>query len=153
VEATPFWRTHTPAIIIGLIDVFAIGLGMGVPIFAILLGFPVGWWLGRRLGGAPLSAAHARGLLLAAAALSGASFVVLVVLWGPQLPLAFDPATDAASYGIPLILYTSRASLIGWFALMLVISPALQFTATITGAVAGLAFPARAADGAAKGEA
>ncbi|MCX6539756.1 MAG: hypothetical protein NT151_12605 [Acidobacteria bacterium] len=27
------------------IDVVAVGLGMGVPIFAILLGFPVGWFL------------------------------------------------------------------------------------------------------------
>lgn len=142
-ETTPFWRMHTPAIIIGLLNVFAIGLGMGVPVFAILLGFPVGWWLGRRLTGAPFEAGQARGLLLAASALAGASFVVLAVLWGPQLPIALDPATDAASYGIPLILYTSRASLIGWFALMLIVSPVLQFMAVLTGAMTALGFPER----------
>ncbi len=28
------------------LDVICVGAGMGVPIFCILLGLPVGWWIG-----------------------------------------------------------------------------------------------------------
>ena len=142
----PFERRLIPAIAIGLADVFVIGLGMGIPVFAILLGFPVGWWLTRRRAVAdalPLEAdaprASIRALLGAAGALAFASFVVLLVVWGPHIPGAFDPGFDAAEFGIPLILYGSQASMVGWLVLMLVISPVLQFMAVLTGGVAGLA--------------
>jgi len=145
----PFWRTHLPTITIGLLDVFLIGLGMGVPFFAILLGFGVGWALARR----PAPAAtvpddpvrvRARSLLGSAGALAVLSFFVLLVVWGPTLGNAFDPGFDAAEWGIPLILYTSRASTIAWYALMLVVSPLLQAMAVLTGGVVGLAVRARA---------
>ena len=32
-----------------LLDTMFVGIGMGVPIFPILLGFPVGWYITRRL--------------------------------------------------------------------------------------------------------
>lgn len=140
----PFERRLIPAIVVGLIDVFAIGFGMGVPIFAILLGFPVGWWYAPRAAAAlppesDVPRATLRALLGAAVALAGVSLAVLLVVWGPHIPKAFDPAFSAAEWGIPLILYTSRASTIGWLLLMLVISPALQFMAVLTGGAAGLA--------------
>lgn len=134
-----FERRLLPSIVIGLLDVFALGLGMGVPIFAILLGFPVGWWLARRRAAAGLDQAAARAALVWGGLLAAASFAVLALVWGPHLPKAFDPAFDAAKWGIPLILYTSRASTIGWFVLMLVVSPVLQAMAVVTGAVAGFA--------------
>lgn len=143
----PFWRAHLPTIVVGLLDVFLIGLGMGVPVFAIFLGFGVGWWLARRP--APATAVpddpvrvRARSLLLAGGALAAASLLVLLAVWGPSLGNAFDPGFDAAEWGIPLILYTSRASVVGWYALMLLISPLLQLMAVLAGGVVGLALPA-----------
>jgi hypothetical protein len=151
-----FMRQQAPAIAVGLLDVFAIGLGMGVPFFAIPLGFGVGWWLARRQAatayveraasgaGAGSHAAGAvraplRALLGQALALVGVTLATLLVVWGPHIPKAFDPAVEAADWGIPLILYTSQPSVIGWLVLMLVISPALQFMAVVTGGVLGLA--------------
>lgn len=148
----PFWRTHLPAIVVGLADVFLIGLGMGVPILAILLGFGAGWWVARRAApplvpGADVLRVRVRGLLGPAGALAALSFVVVLAVWGPWIPSAFDPAFDAKAWGIPLILYTSQASMIGWLALMIVISPVLQFMAVVTGGALGLAWRAPRTDG------
>lgn len=139
VPGVRFERRLIPAIVIGFLDVFAIGFGMGVPIFAVLLGFPVGWWLARRYAPSGPDPRAARAALTWAALLAGASFAVLLLVWGPHLPKAFDPAFDAAEWGIPLILYTSQASIIGWFVLMLVIGPMLQAMAVLTGAMAAFA--------------
>jgi hypothetical protein len=32
-----------------IIDVLCVGIGMGVPFFSIILGFPVGWYLAKRI--------------------------------------------------------------------------------------------------------
>jgi hypothetical protein len=154
VTGQPFWRTQLPSIAVGLADVFAIGLGMGVPIFAIIAGFPIGWWLARRAKDTAPSVAEAsavrplRALLIQAGALAGVSLLVLAVVWGPHVPKAFDPAVDASGFGIPLILYGEQASMIGWLVLMLVISPILQFMATVTGGAVALAFPRAVPDAA-----
>jgi hypothetical protein len=111
VSDTPFWRRQLPAIVIGLGNVFAIGLGAGLPVFSVLL---------------------------AAGGLAGASFIVLLIVWGPHLPQAFDPAVSAETLGVPLILFTSQASKIGWFALMMLGGPLLQFMAFVTAAAIGL---------------
>ena len=138
--ATPLWRAHLPSIVIALIDVFAIGLGMGVPVFAIALGAPVGWWFARRQrADAPIREV-ARSLLLAGVALAAVSFVALAVVWGPSLHLAFGPDVSASDYGIPLILYGERASMIGWFVLMLVVSPLAQFMTVVVAGVVAHAF-------------
>jgi len=141
----PFWRAQLPAIIIGLLDVFSIGFGMGVPVFTIALGFPVGWYLaGARMKalrdelepqpveGVPIGTL--KSLLVQGVALSVVTFVVLAVIWLPQLPIVFDTSQQAREWGIPLILYTSQASKIGWMVLMLVISPLAQLMAVLTGA-------------------
>lgn len=140
----PFWRKQLPSIVFGLLNVFAIGLGMGVPFFAILLGFAVGWWYSRHteaaLPAAPdILRVRLRALLAAAAALATVTFVVMLIIWGGAIPSALDPSFDAAAWGIPLILYTSQASAIGWLVLMIVIAPVLQFMAVVTGGVVGLA--------------
>lgn len=148
----PFWRQHLPAITIGLVDVFAIGLGMGVPVLAILFGFVVGWWVARSaLAALPPDAdvprATLHSLTLSAVGLAAVSFVVLVVVWGPSAPIAFDATIDAAEWGIPLILYTSQASKVGWLVLMVVVSPVLQFMAVVTGGELRLSLRSRRVGG------
>lgn len=139
-SAPPLWKAHLPSIVIALVDVFAIGLGMGVPVFAIVLGAPVGWWFARRqCVEAPLRET-ARALALAGAALATVSFVALAVVWGPSLHLAFGPDVSASEYGIPLIFYGERASMIGWFVLMLVVSPLAQFMTVVAAGVVAHGF-------------
>ncbi len=151
----PLWRVNLPYITIGLLDVFAIGLGMGTPVFAIVLGAGLGWWLVRRgpqvlpeMPAAPQGPSVARSalrtLLAQALAVAGVSLLVLLAFWGPSIPLAFDPGFDAAAAGIPLILYTPQASLIGWLVLMILVSPLLQFAAVVTGGTLALAKGPRA---------
>ena len=36
-------------VIFGSLDIVCVGAGMGVPIFCILLGLPVGWYIARRI--------------------------------------------------------------------------------------------------------
>jgi len=136
---TPLWRRHLPALALGLLNVFLIGLGMGVPILAIALGIPVGWHLGRRAS--DVSREWLGGVTRRAAALAGVSALVLLVVWGPHIPTVLAPGFDAAAWGIPLILYTSRASGIGWMALMIVVSPLLQAALTVTSAVIATVAP------------
>ncbi|MHB1135999.1 MAG: hypothetical protein ACYCXR_05715 [Coriobacteriia bacterium] len=146
----PLWRVNLPYIVIGLLDVFAIGLGMGVPALALVYGAGVGWWLVRRgpqvlpealpaPEGPSISRAALRSLLAQSAALAAVSLVVLLALWGPSIPLAFDPEFDTAGSGIPLILYTPHASMIGWLVLMIVVSPVLQFAITVASGALALA--------------
>ncbi|MBG0787557.1 MAG: hypothetical protein H0S79_20905 [Anaerolineaceae bacterium] len=119
-----------------LLDLFSIGLGMGVPFFTILLGLPVGWWLARRLGEKPQPLHALLGSLLKVAALTAAfSVLVLAVIWLPSLTWLFDPSRDLANFGMPLILFEPLASFIGWQVLMVVISPFLQMLMTVFGAV------------------
>jgi len=45
---------------------------------------------------------------------------------------------DAVQFGIPMILYEPKVSFIGWLALMIVISPVLQWLMMLAGAQLGL---------------
>jgi len=113
------------------LDILAVGAGMGVPIFAILLGFVVGWFSPSVLSN---TASHVRQLLrvclIAAGATSGLTFLLMLVIWGPITRMLFDPLADIANFGIPLILYEPKASFIGWIVLMIIISPLLQALAS-----------------------
>lgn len=126
----PLWRRHVALIAFCLADVFAIGLGMGVPVFAVALGFVAGWWVARRAlaEGSELRDAVRR-VLAWGLALAGTSLAALLLTWGPQIGTVLDPAVSATNWGIPLVLYTSQASKIGWFVLMVAISPVLEFMA------------------------
>jgi hypothetical protein len=109
-------------------------MGMGVPIFNILFGFAVGWYVVRaveartqRLEDILLK------LLPLAVATTAYTFLVMAVLWGQWTVILFDPSTDYANLGIPLILFDPKASFIGWQVLMILISPLLQVMSTLFG--------------------
>jgi hypothetical protein len=120
---------------LAVLEILAVGAGMGVPIFAIVLGLPIGWWLARRHGlGREVTRPVLRDILMAALVASLMTFGLMIAIWAPQFSLLAKPGFDAAKWGIPLILYTSRASFFGWMALMIVVSPVLQLLATVFGA-------------------
>jgi uncharacterized membrane protein YczE len=119
-----------------ILVMISIGMGMGVPFFTILLGLPVGWLLPLYLKlPDQLSRDSLRALLRASALVSAASVLILAAIWLPALSWFFDPARDLAQFGVPMILYEPLPSFFGWIALMVLISPFLQFLMTILGAV------------------
>jgi len=111
---------------LAVLDVISVGAGMGVPVFAILLGFVVGWRLARRHG--------LRRALTRSALLSGLTLAMMIAIWAPKFALLAQPGFDASEWGIPLVLYTSTASFFGWQALMIAGGPVLQFMAAATSA-------------------
>jgi sorbitol-specific phosphotransferase system component IIBC len=62
------------------------------------------------------------------------TFCVLAAVWIPGGVAYLKAGRDPAEFGIPLILYSPRASFVGWLVLMVVISPALQFLVAWLGA-------------------
>lgn len=113
-----------------LIDTFFIGIGMGIPILSILLGFPTGWYIVKRLkyhnSGKILSNIIKYGLLT-----SLVTFIFMIIIWIPISTMLLDPRADFAHFGIPMILYNPKISFIGWIILMAFISPFLQLLTTI----------------------
>jgi hypothetical protein len=109
-------------------------MGMGVPIFNILFGFVVGWYIAR----AVIARTHqlediVPKLLPLAVATAAYTFLVMAILWGRWTVVLFDPSTDYVNLGIPLILFDPKASFIGWQVLMIFISPFLQVLSTLFG--------------------
>ena len=127
----------SPSCALGLyiiLDLICVGMGMGVPIFCILIGPVIGWHIGRRLIATVTQTKQIlRKALLYAAITSAATFIIMAILWGRWLLILFDPGTDYINLGIPMILYDPKASFIGWQVLMIVISPFLQFLMTLFG--------------------
>jgi hypothetical protein len=120
--------------IFAFLDIICVGLGMGLPIFCILFGLPVGWYMARRVATRPFDTRQMLSKILLGAALTSAfTFVGMAALWGRCIVMLFDPAADLVNFGIPQILYEPVASFIGWLALMIVISPFLQFLMTLFG--------------------
>jgi hypothetical protein len=115
-----------------VVDVICVGMGMGVPIFCIGLGFLVGWYIAARavFRTADLSEILTR-VLIQAVATSAVTFALMAIIWGSVTPMLFDPAADFANFGIPLILYDPKVSFIGWLILMIFISPFLQLLTTL----------------------
>lgn len=106
---------------------------MGVPIFAILLGFVVGWVapsVYKEL--VPQSRLSLRRSLFVALLISAFTMILMIAIWAPSIPKLWDPTFDLSNYGIPMILYEPQASFIGWMVLMIIISPLLQFLAVVT---------------------
>ena len=115
-----------------VIDVICIGLGMGVPILCIFLGFVVGWFVVGQLSKEAGDMHRLFQRTLKYSLLSVAlTFAIMLVIWGRMFLLLFDPNTVYANLGIPLILYDPKLSFIGWLILMIFISPALQLLTTI----------------------
>lgn len=116
------------------LDLICVGMGMGVPIFCILFGFLVGWYIVKRV---TLQEENPKDILKKsfkyAVTTSLFTFVVMAILWGPTIKLLFTPGYDFKNFGIPLILYDPKISFIGWLVLMIFISPLLQLLSTIFG--------------------
>ncbi len=108
--------------------------GMGVPVFCILLGVPVGVIGARRAEYflREIRAAMQRVVRYALLS-SGITMVAMVVVWGRLIPACFGDVGPAC-YGIPLILFDPKASLVGWLVLMIIIAPLIQFVVTLASA-------------------
>ena len=119
-------------LIFAILNLLCVGMGMGVPIFCILFGFVVGWYIVRRV---TLQEENSKNIFKKtfkyAINTSLFTFIVMVVLWGPTIKLLFTPEYDFKNFGIPLILYDPKLSFIGWLVLMVFISPFLQLLTTI----------------------
>ena len=119
-------------IIYVIADLFCIGLGMGVPFFCILLGFPVGWYLTKRIYTPYLDIKDLLSRIFKYALISSSfTLLFMMIIWGTIIPRLWDPSADLANFGIPLILYDPKMSFIGWLILMIFISPFLQLMTTI----------------------
>jgi hypothetical protein len=120
--------------IFAFLDLICVGMGMGVPIFCILFGLPVGWYIARRITVHPFDTRQLFSEMLLGATLTSAfTFVGMALLWGRCIVMLFDPTADLVNFGIPQILYEPLASFIGWLVLMIVISPFLQLLMTLFG--------------------
>jgi hypothetical protein len=122
----------TAFLIFAIFDLVCVGMGMGVPIFSILFGFLVGWYVARRviLFTENLKDIFKR-VLIYATITSLFSFVVMCLIWVPFGTKLFDPTTDYKNLGVPFILYDPKISFVGWIVLMIFISPFLQLLTTI----------------------
>jgi len=125
-------KPRNALVIFILLDLICVGMGMGVPIFCILLGFPVGWYIARYVTstGAPVQLVF-RKVLIFALITSAFTLLVMAIVWTPFATTILNPARDLAQTGIPMILYEPRASFIGWIILMILISPFLQVLTTL----------------------
>lgn len=117
-----------------VLDTICIGMGMGVPIFCILFGFPVGWYVVKNITARTTHVREVfRRVLLYATVTATVTLVGMATIWGSSIAMLFDPGRDLANTGVPMILYEPRASFIGWIVLMIVISPVLQLLTTLFG--------------------
>lgn len=124
--------TKTTFLILIILDIVCMGMGMGVPIFNIVFGFLVGWYLVRRLS---LTIKEMKDILQqlmkGAFIITCVTFVGMVLIWGWSIILLQGSDAEISDFGIPMILYLPRSSLIGWLILMILISPFLQLLTTI----------------------
>jgi len=124
-----------------LLELLSIAMGMGVPFFTILLGFIVGLYIPRIIPPSlELSPQYLGSLLRVALVTSAITIVIMAGIWLPTLKWLFDPTLDISNFGIPMILYTPRASFVGWIILMVLISPFLQFLMTLFGSISWIVF-------------
>ena len=119
-------------IIFVILDLLCIAMGMGVPIFCILFGFPIGWYSAKRIimNSEDISFVLKK-ILCYALVTSIFTFFIMSILWGRTIPMLFDSNTNFKNLGIPLILYDPKISFIGWLFLVIFISPFLQLLTTI----------------------
>lgn len=126
------FKVKTAFIIYIVLDTLLAGAGMGVPFFCILSGFPVGWYVVRRLTSQKQNINNIlRSTLKYAAFTSFITLLWMLIIWGPISAMLWNPAANFADFGIPLILYDPKLSFIGWIILMIFISPFLQLITTV----------------------
>ena len=128
-------------ILFALLDVACVGLGMGVPLLCIGLGFLVGWRVARKPGSSDMAAPQMlRRFLLTGAVTSAFTLLMMLAIWGPCVLMLREPDAELANFGMPMLLFEPRPSFIAWLALMVVISPFLQFLMTLLGSCVTLAW-------------
>jgi hypothetical protein len=115
-----------------LIDIICAGAGMGVPIFCILLGFPSGWYIARRVNASTEGLYQKYYKIFKFSLLTAIfTFIIMLIVWGISILINIDSSSDIQNFGHPFILYDPIASFIGWLILMIIISPFLQLLAAI----------------------
>ena len=125
-------NTKVVIILYILIDIICTGAGMGVPIFCILFGFPLGWYITKRVS-ASTEQLYQKYHKIFNLSLFAAIFTIIVMLivWGSAILIHIHSASDIQNFGHPYILYDPKTSFIGWLILMIIISPLLQLIVTI----------------------
>jgi hypothetical protein len=121
-----------------LLDLACVALGAGVPVFSILFGFPVGWYIAAKTLHDGTVNVFGR-ILYRAFMTSSVTFLMMAVIWKDMIPLIHNPATDYRNYGHPLFLYDPKISFIGWILLMIVVAPFLQMLTTVFASFVALA--------------
>ena len=128
-------------IFFALLDVACVEFGMGAPLLCIVLGCAVGWWVARRLKPADVPVGRLiRRILAVSAATSLFTLLMMLAIWGPCLAKLWESDAELANFGMPMLLFEPRPSFIAWLALMVVISPFLQFLMTLLGSCVTLAW-------------
>jgi hypothetical protein len=122
-----------------VIDIICVGAGMGVPIFCILSGFPLGWYITKRVS-ASAEQLYQKYYKIFMSSLFAAifTFVVMLIVWGSAILIHIHSESDIQNFGHPNILYDPKTSFIGWLILMIIISPFLQLLTTIFAAFIAL---------------
>ncbi len=132
-----FYRLHPKYLIpiFIVLNTICTGMGMGVPVFNILFGFIIGWFVSRRALGLFSDTSRAlKKVLYYLLFCSGFTFLTMTAIWGRLIPMIFDKSFDFTNFGIPMILFDPKLSFIGWIILMILISPLLQlFTSVFSG--------------------
>jgi prolipoprotein diacylglyceryltransferase len=126
------WNIKIVFLFYAILDVIFTGMGMGVPIFCIIFGFVVGWYIARRL----IQTHKDKQVVLKkifrySLTTVLVTFLLMCIIWGRVVPMIFDPSADFENFGHPFLLYDPKISFIGWLVLMIFISPFLQLLTTI----------------------
>jgi len=126
------WNKRIIFGIFAFLDLLCVAVGMGVPFLNILFGFVIGWYIAKRVVIKNKDTKNTlRKILRYAMITSIFTFIIMLVIWGRCVLLLFDSNSNLQNFGIPLILYSPKASFIGWLVLMIFISPFLQLLTTI----------------------
>lgn len=115
-----------------VIDILCMGAGMGVPIFCILLGFPLGYYITQRVS-VSTEQLHQKYYQIYKHSLLASifTFILMLFVWVTAILINVETSSDIQNFGHPYILFNPIASFIGWLILMIIISPFLQLLTTI----------------------
>lgn len=115
-----------------ILDTLFVAVGMGVPILNIILGFPVGWYIVKRLSRSERNLKENLDAILKYSLYTSlVTFIWMIIILVPVSTMLTNPNADFAHFGIPMILYDPKISFIGWIILMVFISPFLQLLTTV----------------------
>jgi hypothetical protein len=132
-------KTKMVIILYILIDLICVGAGMGVPIFCILLGFPLGWYITNRVAASTGQLYQKYYKILKFSLFTTIfTFILMLIVWVSAILINIHSSSDIQNFGHPYILYDPETSFIGWLILMIIISPFLQLLTTIFAAFIAL---------------